>query len=226
MASTSRLTAIEKNPDGHHVAAGIRQTAAEHVPEFIVAGTLVHRRRVTSTAATASAAACGATATVLVPSGALGRSRDRLLDHDGGSRRRVLASALASVLASGLASATSVLTSALAFSRRNGSTDAGSACPDVSGLGFARSSFSLGKFDVPNLRHANAADQTTGEAELSWPCSLLLRHADLSANSRRCLDDDPSPTFENLSCSCNISKTACPVDANAACSPSGLTAPN
>ena len=56
---------------GHQVAAGICQTAAEHVPEFIVAGTLVQRRRVTTTTATAaSAAACGATATVLVTSGA------------------------------------------------------------------------------------------------------------------------------------------------------------
>ena len=45
-----------EQPDGHQVAAGARQTAAEHVPKFIVAGTLMQRRR-TATTATSSTAA-------------------------------------------------------------------------------------------------------------------------------------------------------------------------
>jgi hypothetical protein len=40
-------------------------------------------------------------------------------------------------------------------------------------------------------------DQTTGEAELSWPNSPLPRHAYSGAPWRRRLTDHPSPTFEN-----------------------------
>ncbi len=42
---------------GHQVAAGVRQTAAEHVPEFIVAGTLMHRWGVTATTSSTTVAA-------------------------------------------------------------------------------------------------------------------------------------------------------------------------
>ena len=103
MASTSRLTAIEKIPHGHQVASGVGKALAEHITKFIVAGTLLQRRRATSASASTTPAAGGA-ATVLVASTMVARGRRRrLFDHNGGSRR------------------------GLCFSRMDGSTDGGSA---------------------------------------------------------------------------------------------------
>ena len=78
-----------EDPDGHHVAAGARKTLAEHVAEFIVAGTLVQRRR-TAAATSPAASTAGGTSTVLVASAFERGRRTCLLDHDGGSRRRGL----------------------------------------------------------------------------------------------------------------------------------------
>ena len=78
-----------EDPDGHHVAAGARKTLAEHVAEFIVAGTLVQRR---AAAASPSASTAGGTSAVVVTSTFERRRRSCLFDHDGGSRRRGFAS--------------------------------------------------------------------------------------------------------------------------------------
>src|SRR5262245_36610065 len=76
-------------------------------------------------------------------------------------------------------------------------------------------------------RPAWMVGRTTDEAELSWPCSLLLRRADASANSRQRPDGHPSPTFPKLHYTGNeqnIFETE-RLASNAACTPSGLHAP-
>ena len=78
-----------EDPDRHHVAAGARKTLAEHVAEFIVAGTLV-QRRLAAASTSPSASTAGGTSAVLVASTFERGRRSCLLDHDGGSRRRGL----------------------------------------------------------------------------------------------------------------------------------------
>ena len=80
-----------EDPDGDHVSARARQALAEHVAELIVAGAPVQRRRTAATTpASAAASTAGGASTIPVASALKRGRRTYLLDHDRGSRRRVL----------------------------------------------------------------------------------------------------------------------------------------